>query len=298
MADRTPRTCSPESAPPDPRDLAPGDPVHGLVPGEPVHEDEIEDALGPPYDPDTYDPSEFEWRPVPRRPRADGWTPDVQRSFIQALADTGIVEEAARTVNMSVQSAYRLRRAPGSAGFARAWEAALACAAERVLDLAFTRAIQGEDVPVFDRDGNRIGAKWRTSDRLTMFILRAYMPDRFRHAHESLRSPAEAPPPALPPLADAMAALGPPVPAAPHLSAPNGRMAALIDGARGRARVEALYPLDAREPYVRPRVEEGHPVAVERRRQRAEREAAREDREAERKRRAGRRRGKDGADLP
>lgn len=67
-----------------------------------------------------FDPNEFEWRPVPRRPRADGWTPDVQRRFIQALAETGVVEQACRIVGMSVGSAYRLRHAPGAESFARA----------------------------------------------------------------------------------------------------------------------------------------------------------------------------------
>lgn len=159
-----------------------------------VEEDDDEDPIAA-YDAATFDPDEFEWRPVPRRPRADGWTPDVQRAFIQALAETGLVEHAARAVDMSVGSAYRLRRAPGGESFARAWVAALAGAADRALDVAFTRAIEGQEEPVFDRDGCRIGAKRRTSDRLMMFILRAYMPDRFRHAHATSSAPTRRPRP-------------------------------------------------------------------------------------------------------
>src|SRR3546814_16236801 len=68
-----------------------------------------------------FDPNDFEWLPVPRQPRADGWSPDAQRRFIEALADTGSVTEAAREVRKSVQSCYRLRRAPGAEGFAAAW---------------------------------------------------------------------------------------------------------------------------------------------------------------------------------
>lgn len=222
-----------------------------------------EDSLAP-FDPATLDPAEFEWRPVPRRPRADGWTPDVQRVFLQALADTGLVEEAARAVDKSVQSAYRLRQAPGGESFARAWRAALGAAAERVLDLAFTRAIQGEDTPVFDRDGVRIGARWKTNDRLTMFILRAYMPERFRHAHSDVRQPGErAPAPELP-VAEALAALTPPVPGEPHRLLPPDRLEALVTGARGVAEVNALYPPDDSERYTPPRVEQSHPVAEER----------------------------------
>ena len=33
--------------------------------------------------------------PVPRKPRHDGWTPERQRAFIEALADTGSVTRAA-----------------------------------------------------------------------------------------------------------------------------------------------------------------------------------------------------------
>lgn len=90
-----------------------------------------------------FDPKDFEWRPVPRRARADGWTPEVQQRFIEALARTGMVERACEEVGMSVSSAYRLRNAPGGEGFARAWAAVLARAADRLLDIAFEQAIEG-----------------------------------------------------------------------------------------------------------------------------------------------------------
>jgi hypothetical protein len=51
--------------------------------------------------------------PVPRRhQRHDGWTPDRQRAFIEALADTGSVSRAAAMVNMASVGAYQLRRHP------------------------------------------------------------------------------------------------------------------------------------------------------------------------------------------
>lgn len=217
---------------------------------------EIEEWAAPPaFDATTFDPNEFEWRPVPRRPRADGWTPEVQQAFIQALADTGMVEEAARAVDMSVQSAYRLRHAPGAESFARAWHAALAAAAERVLDLAFARAIKGEDTPVFDRDGHRIGAKWRTNDRLTMYLLRAYMPDRFGHAGGSESHRVGRGVAAALPVADAIAALSPPVPPAPHTLLLPSDLPGIIETARAVADASARYPADDRERYVYPRVE-------------------------------------------
>ncbi len=229
-----------------------------------------------------FDPAEFEWRPVPRRPRADGWTPDVQRAFIDALARTGVVEEACREVDMSVGSAYRLRQAPGAEGFARAWHAALTAAAERLLDLCFERAVAGVEEPVFDREGFRIGSRRRFDHRLAALLLRAYLPGRFRHAHRDAIAPGESPPPAEPRVAEAAAALAPVQPAEPHRLMPPEQMAELIDGARGVAEVEQLHPLDEREPYRPRRAEQPHPRSVEKRRSRHLREAAREHRKASR----------------
>ena len=61
--------------------------------------------------------------PVPRQKiRHDGWTPERQRAFIAALADTGSVTRSAAMVNMSQGNCYYLRRAPGAEGFAAAWD--------------------------------------------------------------------------------------------------------------------------------------------------------------------------------
>ena len=62
---------------------------------------------------------------VPVGPRADGWTPRRQAAFIGYLAETGSVLAAARRVSMGRESAYRLRKRRGAAGFAAAWDAAL-----------------------------------------------------------------------------------------------------------------------------------------------------------------------------
>jgi hypothetical protein len=67
--------------------------------------------------------------PVPLRARADGWTPRRQAAFLAALAITRSVSAAARRVGMARETAYRLRRRAGSAGFAAAWDAALGRAA-------------------------------------------------------------------------------------------------------------------------------------------------------------------------
>src|SRR3546814_17356968 len=49
------------------------------------------------------------------RTRCDGWTPDRQRAFLEAIAEGHTVDAAARIVRMTKQSAYALRhRAAGA----------------------------------------------------------------------------------------------------------------------------------------------------------------------------------------
>ena len=67
----------------------------------------------------------FQFHPVPVGARADGWTPARQGAFIGYLAQTRSVLAACRCVSMGRESAYRLRKRPGAAGFAAAWDAAL-----------------------------------------------------------------------------------------------------------------------------------------------------------------------------
>lgn len=115
--------------------------------------------------------------PVPRRNgRHDGWTPERQRAFIEALADTGCVSRAARMVNMAQANCYTLRRAPGAESFRAAWEAALDFGVQRLKDIAFERAIEGQLVPVFVA-GKLMGFRRKRNDALLMFCLRHYGQD-------------------------------------------------------------------------------------------------------------------------
>ncbi len=106
-----------------------------------------------------------------QRQRHDGWTPARQRAFIGALADTGCVSRAARYVNMSPEGAYYLRRRPGAESFRRAWEAALDLGVQRLKDIAYERAIDGQLSPVFVA-GKLKGFRRVRNDRLLMFCLR------------------------------------------------------------------------------------------------------------------------------
>ncbi|HEX8364485.1 MAG TPA: hypothetical protein VF603_04285 [Allosphingosinicella sp.] len=116
--------------------------------------------------------------PVPVRPRHDGWTPARQVAFIRALAECGCVREACRRVGMSAESAYELARRPDAQSFRAAWEVALDNAVRRVGDNAFSRALNGVEIPHFYK-GELIGTHRRYDERLTMFILRYRDPIRY-----------------------------------------------------------------------------------------------------------------------
>lgn len=211
-----------------------------------------------------FDPAEFHWKPVPRRPRPDGWSVDMQQQFIGALARLGVVEHACRDVGMSVSSAYALRNAPGGEGFARAWANALTRAADRVLDIAFEQAIVGEEIPIYDRDGLRVGSKWKYNTRMAMNLLRAYHPDRFRYAHREMRGADEPPPPPAVPIQEAIASLAPETPAEPHRLVSPHTLAADVEAAREEAARIDADPAADREPWRAPRVPDPHPVVAER----------------------------------
>ena len=197
---------------------APDQPADGTAPSEtpPV----ALDAHG-------FDPAEYRWVPVKRQSRPDGWSDARQRLFIEALADTGSVLEAAMLVNMTAKSAYALRRAPDGQGFAAAWDMAIRQAALKLADVAFERAMIGSDEPVFDRNGERVGRRFRVSDRLLMFLLRAHLPERYRFANSEMRAPGEPPPPSPEPAAldEALRRLEPAPPAEPHLLMPPAELA-------------------------------------------------------------------------
>lgn len=53
-------------------------------------------------------PALLEFTPVPVRARHDGWTPERQRLYVAALAETGHGGKAAARVGMSEQSTRRL----------------------------------------------------------------------------------------------------------------------------------------------------------------------------------------------
>lgn len=90
----------------------------------------------------------YPFTPVPiARARHDGWSPERQRRFIDALGRLGCVNAAARALGSSRTSVYKLRSRPGAESFAAAWDAALGAARADRFALLFERATVGVLVP-------------------------------------------------------------------------------------------------------------------------------------------------------
>ncbi|HEX8191372.1 MAG TPA: hypothetical protein VF552_00585 [Allosphingosinicella sp.] len=165
-----------------------------------------------------YDLADYRWVPVRRRPRYDGWTEEKQRRFIEVLADTGLVGEAAKAVGMTRETAYRLRRSAHGAAFARAWDAARVHAAGLVEDIAFERAFEGVEHNVYDENGDVVCTKRVYNDRLLMWLLRHLKPERYggglRAQPPQPADPAEV---AAADVEASLLAMEPPLPAPPEV---------------------------------------------------------------------------------
>jgi len=188
-------------------------PEHSPAPAPALDPSNLTVPSETPYlDANGYDPADYQWVPVRRKPRADGWSDTKQRDFIEALADGGSVAEAARAVHMSPSSAYRLRRSPGGEAFARAWDAAVAQAVGMLVDVAFDRAINGTVEPVLDAEGRRIGSRHRPGDRMLMFLLAAHYPDRYGRQRRRRPRRGEVAAPTVAEALDALTPMAPPEP--------------------------------------------------------------------------------------
>lgn len=132
-----------------------------------------------------------EFIPASPRERHDGWTPEKQVEFIDALGECGCVTEACERVGLSPSTAYRLRRRVDAYSFRAAWDAALDYAIRRLSDAAFSRALHGVTRPVWFQ-GEQVGERRYYDERLTMFLLRYRDPDTYgawRDRREPRRRP-------------------------------------------------------------------------------------------------------------
>ena len=107
---------------------------------------------------------------VPVKSRHDGWTPDKQRAFLEHLADTGCVKDAAHAVGMTETGAYRLRRRRDAAAFDAAWAAALETGIDRLASIALDRAINGTVKRTYYR-GELVAEDVVHSERMLLWLL-------------------------------------------------------------------------------------------------------------------------------
>ncbi|HEY5713020.1 MAG TPA: hypothetical protein VIT38_14095 [Allosphingosinicella sp.] len=103
--------------------------------------------------------------------RANGWTRDRIRAFLNALAECGVVDDAARAAGMTRQSAYAFRNRDGGDAFQLAWRAAQAVARGRLADEVMSRALNG-CVELIYRDGELWEERHRYDNRLSMAVLK------------------------------------------------------------------------------------------------------------------------------
>lgn len=101
----------------------------------------------------------------------------LKEAFCTALAECGIVTQAARDAGITRQTAYKWREHDPE--FAAAWDKALKIGIDALEDEAHRRAFIGVDKPVFYK-GTECGTVREYSDMLTVFLLKAHRPEKFR----------------------------------------------------------------------------------------------------------------------
>ncbi len=114
-------------------------------------------------------------------------TPKKREAFIDALAKTGNVSDAAELAGIGRRSAYDWRR--DDLSFAAEWDDAIDQAADRMEREAFRRAVEGTDKPVFGSLGQgmgsgEVGRVKEYSDTLLIFLLKAARPEKYRERAE------------------------------------------------------------------------------------------------------------------
>ncbi len=166
-------------------DASPGQaPAHEGPPSSPSPAvASVSASLGSIPDDDEYIPELDDFVPVPRRSnRHDGWSEAAQREFIRVLSLIGNVTVAARAVGKTRVTAYRLRKCEGAEGFARAWDIAEDMGRQHIRDLAYLRAVEGEQRPVF-RGGKLVGYRTVYDNRLLMRFMQVSKPETYNKQH-------------------------------------------------------------------------------------------------------------------
>lgn len=125
----------------------------------------------------TEQPAQSEFTDIPPatdlaqpKERHDGWSPDRQVTFLEALARTGNVKVAACYAGLSRESAYKLRRRTDGRAFARAWDAAIIHARDIFQDELMDKGLNGWNEAVWHQ-GEEVGTRERWSAPLFLAAL-------------------------------------------------------------------------------------------------------------------------------
>jgi hypothetical protein len=109
-------------------------------------------------------------QPPARTQRHDGWTPDRQRVFLDAVAEGFSTERACQITGLSPSSAYAFKKRANGRAFALAWRAAQLLGRDRIADTMMARAIDGYTETVTRANGDVI-ERHRFDNRLAMQML-------------------------------------------------------------------------------------------------------------------------------
>lgn len=103
------------------------------------------------------------------RVRHDGWTAERTQRFLDTLAHTGCVRDAARVAGISNTAGYRLKRRFPK--FAAAWDEALARAQQGLIAVAYKRAVEGRETVII-RKGEEHERRIEPSDAMLGLLIK------------------------------------------------------------------------------------------------------------------------------
>jgi hypothetical protein len=178
------RTHSPEAATDEPASSSTQAPEAGAPPPLSIPEQLVSQSLNQTF-------SGAERRD--RRCRHDGWTPERQVAFLEALAACGVVMDACKQAGLSAQSAYAFRNRRSGRAFGTAWDAVLIHRARgRLSDELLSRSING-CIEAIHQNGEITGERHRFDNRLSMAVLTRLdrLAEKEGHRAEQLRAVSE-----------------------------------------------------------------------------------------------------------
>lgn len=100
-----------------------------------------------------------------------------EAAFLRVLARRGNVTDACTAADIERSTAYRRR--DDYPEFKALWEEALKQASDSLEDVAWKRATEGTEKPVWYK-GNQVGTELEYSDALLMFLLKGNKPEKFK----------------------------------------------------------------------------------------------------------------------